>query len=165
MSLLKKLNSLTKPSTAARPETPSNPIPGMDSLKIKDQSKAAQPSAPSTVPNTVAQDGAPAKKPTLQDFVIDRTLGTGSFGRVHLVKSKTTSRYCAMKVLKKADVVKMKQVEHTVNEKTILENVNFPFLVNSMGSFQDSKNLYIVLEYVSGGELFTFLRRNGVCSV
>jgi len=67
-----------------------------------------------------------------------------------------------MKVLKKSDVVKMKQVEHTIDEKSILSTVNYPFLVNMLGSFQDSKNLYIVLEYISGGEMFTFLRRSGV---
>lgn len=67
-----------------------------------------------------------------------------------------------MKVLKKSDVVKMKQVEHTIDEKGILSAVNYPFLVNMLTSFQDSKNLYIVLEYISGGEMFTFLRRSGV---
>ncbi len=137
----------------------------MDSLKIKDQNKASLPSAPSTVPNSPSigsSEVMPKVKATLQDFIIDRTLGTGSFGRVHLVKFKPQNKFCAMKVLKKADVVKMKQVEHTINEKNILEAVNFPFLVNCVGSFQDAKNLYLVLEYIAGGELFTFLRRNGV---
>ncbi|KAJ3180781.1 camp-dependent protein kinase catalytic subunit [Gaertneriomyces sp. JEL0708] len=101
------------------------------------------------------------QKFTLTDFHIDRTLGTGSFGRVHLVRLKSTGKFYAMKVLKKAEIVKMKQVEHTVNEKNILEAIEFPFLVNLLGTFQDCANLYFVLEYVQGGELFSYLRRCG----
>lgn len=65
-----------------------------------------------------------------------------------------------MKVLKKSEVVRLKQVEHTINEKTILDQVDHPFLVNMHSSFQDSHNLYMVLEYVVGGELFTYLRKS-----
>ncbi|CAG8437068.1 10505_t:CDS:10 [Ambispora gerdemannii] len=95
----------------------------------------------------------------LSDFSICRTLGTGSFGRVHLVQSKRNSKYYAMKVLKKAEVVRLKQVEHTNNEKRVLEQVNHPFLVNLWGSFQDNANLYMVMDYVVGGELFSVLRK------
>ena len=52
-------------------------------------------------------------KYALTDFSIQRTLGTGSFGRVHLVQSRHNLRFYAIKVLKKGQVVKMKQVEHT----------------------------------------------------
>lgn len=105
---------------------------------------------------------AAAPKPKLTDFTLMRTLGTGSFGRVHLVQRKTTGQYCAMKVMKKSEVVRLKQVEHTINEKKILEATNHPFLVNMIGSFQDCSNLYFVLEYVQGGELFSLLRRSQV---
>lgn len=49
-------------------------------------------------------------------------------------------------------------MEHTLNEKTILESISNPFLVQLVSSFQDTNNLYMVLEYVPGGELFTHLR-------
>ncbi|KAI8085001.1 camp-dependent protein kinase 2 [Halteromyces radiatus] len=96
----------------------------------------------------------------LADFHILRTLGTGSFGRVHLVQSRVNVRYYAIKVLKKTEVVRLKQVEHTNNEKHILESVAHPFLVNMWGTFQDSINLYMVMDYVPGGELFSILRRS-----
>lgn len=96
----------------------------------------------------------------LDDFNISRTLGTGSFGRVHLIQSKVNSRFYAMKVLKKTEVIRLKQVEHTNNEKHILESVAHPFLVNMWGTFQDSNNLYMVMDYVPGGELFSVLRRS-----
>ncbi|KAJ3307944.1 hypothetical protein HDU76_004235 [Blyttiomyces sp. JEL0837] len=66
-----------------------------------------------------------------------------------------------MKVLRKSEIVKLRQVEHTVNEKLILNSLEFPYLVGLLGSFQDNSNLYLVLEYVQGGELFSFLRRSG----
>ncbi|CAG8446729.1 16482_t:CDS:2 [Acaulospora colombiana] len=103
---------------------------------------------------------SPNSKFLLSDFNICRTLGTGSFGRVHLVQSKYNSKFYAMKVLKKSEVVRLKQVEHTNNEKHILEQVNHPFLVNLWGTFQDSANLYMVMDYVVGGELFSILRKN-----
>ncbi|KAI8853638.1 kinase-like domain-containing protein [Chytridium lagenaria] len=97
----------------------------------------------------------------LNDFLILNTLGTGSFGRVHLVQLKATGKHFAMKVLRKVDVVRLRQVEHTINEKHILERLDFPFLVGLLGAFQDSANLYLVLEYVQGGELFSYLRKSG----
>ncbi|KXL46539.1 hypothetical protein M433DRAFT_3900 [Acidomyces richmondensis BFW] len=99
-------------------------------------------------------------KYTLQDFEINRTLGTGSFGRVHLVQSKHNQRFYAVKVLKKAQVVKMKQVEHTNDERRMLQRCKHPFLIALWGTWQDSKNLYMVMEFIEGGELFSLLRKS-----
>lgn len=51
---------------------------------------------------------------------------------------------------------------HSNNEKHILESVAHPFLVNMWGTFQDDVNLYMVMDYVPGGELFSVLRRSQV---
>ncbi|BCS26463.1 cAMP-dependent protein kinase catalytic subunit pkaC [Aspergillus puulaauensis] len=99
-------------------------------------------------------------KYTLDDFAFQRTLGTGSFGRVHLVQSKHNHRYYAIKVLKKAQVVKMKQIEHTNDERRMLNRVRHPFLVTLWGTWQDSRNLYMVMDFVEGGELFSLLRKS-----
>jgi protein kinase A len=104
-------------------------------------------------------------KYSLADFQILRTLGTGSFGRVHLVQSKHNQRFYAVKVLKKAQVVKMKQVEHTNDERRMLGEVKHPFLITLWGTFQDAKNLYMVMDFVEGGELFSLLRKSGVRSI
>lgn len=104
-------------------------------------------------------------KYSLKDFTLQRTLGTGSFGRVHLVQSKHNHRFYAIKVLKKAQVVKMKQVEHTNDERRMLCRVKHPFLVTLWGTFQDSKNLYMVMDFVEGGELFSLLRKSQVSGV
>lgn len=98
----------------------------------------------------------------LTDFAIQRTLGTGSFGRVHLVQSRHNQRFYAVKVLKKQQVVKMKQVEHTNDERRMLGLVKHPFLITLWGTFQDSKNLYMVMDFIEGGELFSLLRKSQV---
>jgi protein kinase A len=113
---------------------------------------------PSATPQVRVTKG----KYTLTDFTIQRTLGTGSFGRVHLVQSKHNSRFYAIKVLKKAQVVKMKQVEHTNDERRMLQRVKHPFLITLWGTFQDSKNLYMVMDFIEGGELFSLLRKSQV---
>jgi len=97
----------------------------------------------------------------LDDFDRIKTLGTGSFGRVMLVQHKATKEYYAMKILDKQKVVKLKQVEHTLNEKKILAAISFPFLVSLEYSFKDNSNLYMILEFVTGGEMFSHLRRIG----
>jgi len=117
--------------------------------------------------NSVTSNPAPANRATkgkysLTDFALQRTLGTGSFGRVHLVQSNHNQRYYAIKVLKKAQVVKMKQVEHTNDERRMLQKCKHAFLVTLWGTFQDSKNLYMVMDFVEGGELFSLLRKSQV---
>ena len=98
----------------------------------------------------------------LDDFDLDRTIGTGSFGRVMLANLKTDkTQQFAIKMLKKENIVMKKQVEHTLNEKKILYSIKFPFIVNLAYFFKDNSNLYMVLEYASGGEMFTHLRKVG----
>jgi protein kinase A len=98
---------------------------------------------------------------TLDDFERLKTLGTGSFGRVMLVQHKANKTHYAMKILDKQKVVKLKQVEHTLNEKRILQAISFPFLVSLEFHFKDNSNLYMILEYVPGGEMFSHLRKIG----
>jgi protein kinase A len=98
---------------------------------------------------------------TVDDFERLKTLGTGSFGRVMLVQHKGSKEYFAMKILDKQKIVKLKQVEHTLNEKRILHCVKFPFLVGLKYHFKDTSNLYMLMEYVNGGEMFSHLRRLG----
>ncbi|VDK39982.1 unnamed protein product [Taenia asiatica] len=97
----------------------------------------------------------------LDDFDRIKTLGTGSFGRVMLVQHKAKKTYYAMKILDKQKVVKLKQVEHTLNEKRILQAISFPFLVKLDYSFKDNSNLYMVLDFINGGEMFSHLRKIG----
>lgn len=98
----------------------------------------------------------------LDDFILDRTIGMGSFSVVKIAYlKKNPSKKFAIKILKKEHIIKMKQVEHTLNEKKILSSISCPFIVNLAYSFKDNSNLYMVLEYVNGGEMYTHLRGVG----
>ncbi|KAI3658353.1 hypothetical protein MP638_007327 [Amoeboaphelidium occidentale] len=97
------------------------------------------------------------RNPCLEDFEKIQFIGRGSFGRVYLVQHKVSEKYFAMKVLRKADIYKAKEVKHVINERNVLRDMNSSFIVSFIGSFQDDQCLYIIMEYAIGGELFTQL--------
>jgi protein kinase X len=97
----------------------------------------------------------------LKEWETIRTVGTGSFGRVKLTKHHKEKAYCAIKSLKKSEIIKLKQVDHIYSEYTLLQEIDHPFIVNLKGFTQDKKYLYLALEYIPGGELFTILRSWG----
>ncbi|GAB6028091.1 Chromosomal serine/threonine-protein kinase jil-1 [Chamberlinius hualienensis] len=96
------------------------------------------------------------------NFELLKVLGTGAYGKVFLVRKlsgKDHGKLYAMKVLKKAAIVqKRKTTEHTKTERQVLEAVRqSPFLVTLHYAFQTDAKLHLILDYVSGGELFTHL--------
>eukprot|EP00929_Paragymnodinium_shiwhaense_P080307 TRINITY_DN4186_c0_g2_i1.p1 TRINITY_DN4186_c0_g2~~TRINITY_DN4186_c0_g2_i1.p1 ORF type:complete len:348 (+),score=90.77 TRINITY_DN4186_c0_g2_i1:163-1206(+) len=112
-----------------------------------------------------ASTGGPGG-PTLDDFVLMKVIGKGSYGKVMLVRHKNEDNgqngpVYAMKMLRKENVVKRNQVEHTKTERNVLEAVSHPFIVTLHYAFQTPKKLYFVLEYCPGGELFFHLSRAG----
>ncbi|KAJ9594819.1 hypothetical protein L9F63_013856, partial [Diploptera punctata] len=70
-------------------------------------------------------------------------------------------KYGAMKILAISDVIRLKQVEHVKNEKNILQEIRHPFIVNLRWHYRDSACLYMLFDYVCGGELFSYLRNAG----
>lgn len=95
---------------------------------------------------------------SLDQFNVGVTLGTGSFGRVKFSTHNDAGSIWAIKMLKKSEVIRLQQTEHMISEKTILASLDHPFIVTLAGTFQDERYLYMVLEYVVGGEFFTHLR-------
>merc|ERR1740129_1814370 len=103
-----------------------------------------------------------AASPLLDDFILVKVLGKGSYGKVMLVHHKDSDEQVfAMKMLRKEHIVKRNQVEHTKAERSVLETVSHPFIVTMHYAFQTPKKLYFVLEYCPGGELFFHLSRAG----
>ncbi|XP_001660801.2 cAMP-dependent protein kinase catalytic subunit beta [Aedes aegypti] len=96
----------------------------------------------------------------LQDYDVLKTLGTGAFGVVKLIRRKNTEEYFALKILSKEKIVRHKQLQHTANEKRILQSVEFPFLVNMECCFKDNSYIYLVMPFVCGGEMFALLRKS-----
>lgn len=104
------------------------------------------------------------KGPKLSDFEPLTVLGKGAYGTVLLVREKATGRLFAQKQLKKASLIinETKEIhetnyKRTLNEKTILETVSHPNVVKLFFAFQDNNKLYLILEYLDGGELFHHL--------
>ena len=97
---------------------------------------------------------------TLEDFSQLKVLGRGAFGKVVLVRLEKNKKLYAMKILKKEIVIKRKQVNHTMTERSLLEKLNHPFIVKLIYAFQDKEKLYFITEFMQGGELFFHLRRN-----
>ncbi|KAK6821945.1 kinase-like domain-containing protein [Apiospora arundinis] len=98
------------------------------------------------------------------DFQILRLIGKGTFGQVYQVRKKDSNRIYAMKVLSKKVIVQKKEVAHTVGERNILVRTAMsesPFIVGLKFSFQTSGDLFLVTDYMSGGELFWHLQKEG----
>ncbi|KAF9263639.1 kinase-like protein [Marasmius fiardii PR-910] len=97
---------------------------------------------------------------TPRDFEFLKLIGRGTFGKVFQVRKKDTKRIYAMKVLSKKEIVAKKEVAHTIGERKILHRaLESPFLVGLKFSFQTEKDLYLVTDFKSGGELFWHLQR------
>eukprot|EP00053_Salpingoeca_punica_P010651 m.95525 g.95525 ORF g.95525 m.95525 type:complete len:480 (-) comp15454_c0_seq4:471-1910(-) len=103
---------------------------------------------------------------SVDSFELLRVIGQGGYGKVFQVRKKSgrdAGRICAMKVLKKATIVRNKKdVTHTKSERNILEEVKFPFIVDLLYAFQTDGKLYLILDYLAGGELFIYLDREGI---
>ncbi|XP_068800257.1 ribosomal protein S6 kinase beta-2 isoform X2 [Struthio camelus] len=99
-------------------------------------------------------------------FELLRVLGKGGYGKVFQVRKvqgTNTGKIFAMKVLKKAKIAcNAKDTAHTRAERNILEAVKHPFIVDLMYAFQTGGKLYLILECLSGGELFMQLEREGI---
>ncbi|KAH8371273.1 hypothetical protein KR093_006780 [Drosophila rubida] len=101
------------------------------------------------------------RKYHLDDYQIIKTVGTGTFGRVCLCRDRISEKYCAMKILAMTEVIRLKQIEHVKNERNILREIRHPFVISLEWSTKDESNLYMIFDYVCGGELFTYLRNAG----
>ena len=101
------------------------------------------------------------EKITYDDFEPLKLLGTGSFGRVLLVRLKRNNKLYAMKVLSKTFIKKRHQEEHTKTERDLMVKINSPFVINIKFAFQDNSKLYIVTEFMQGGDMFFHLHEIG----
>lgn len=101
----------------------------------------------------------PSQSIGLDNYIIKASLGSGSFGKVVLVKEKDNDSYFASKQLSKDQIIKTKQVGHVMSEKKVLNSIRFPFTIHLVTSFKDNDSLYLIIPLVLGGELFTYHRK------
>ncbi|KAK5991529.1 Serine/threonine-protein kinase gad8 [Cladobotryum mycophilum] len=100
-----------------------------------------------------------ASKLKIEDFELLKVVGKGSFGKVMQVRKKDTNRIYALKTIRKAHIISRSEVAHTLAERSVLAQINNPFIVPLKFSFQSPEKLYFVLAFVNGGELFHHLQK------
>ncbi|KAK4837428.1 hypothetical protein QYF36_005327 [Acer negundo] len=98
---------------------------------------------------------------SIEDFEIMKPISQGAFGRVFLARKRATGDLFAIKVLKKADTIRKNAVESILAERNILISVRNPFVVRFFYSFTCRENLYLVMEYLNGGDLYSLLKNLG----
>ncbi|KAL1957719.1 hypothetical protein VTO42DRAFT_5562 [Malbranchea cinnamomea] len=158
-------HQVSSPPTKNQPELQKKAL----DIEKKHDSLPVPSSRPPTPPDIarnreLRRRSIPKEKLKIEDFELIKTLGTGTFARVWLVRWKGSEegqdQVFALKVLRKADVIQLKQVEHVRNENISLAAVaGHPFITTLISTFSDDECLYMLLEYCPGGEIFSFLRR------
>ncbi|KAF3350881.1 hypothetical protein VD0002_g1287 [Verticillium dahliae] len=100
-----------------------------------------------------------AGKLQIEDFELLKLVGKGSFGKVMQVRKKDTHRIYAVKTIRKAHIISRSEVAHTLAERSVLAQINNPFIVPLKFTFQSPAKLYFVLAFINGGELFHHLQK------
>ncbi|XP_058765429.1 uncharacterized protein LOC131638916 [Vicia villosa] len=95
----------------------------------------------------------------VDDFELLTMIGKGAFGEVRVCREKTTDHVFAMKKLKKSEMLRRGQVEHVKAERNVLAEVDSNCIVKLYCSFQDDEYLYLIMEYLPGGDVMTLLMR------
>ncbi|KAE8622817.1 hypothetical protein XENTR_v10005404 [Xenopus tropicalis] len=95
----------------------------------------------------------------LEDFESLKVIGRGAFGEVRLVQKKDTGHVYAMKILRKTDMLEKEQVGHIRAERDILVEADSLWVVKMFYSFQDKLNLYLIMEFLPGGDMMTLLMK------
>ncbi|XP_052187814.1 uncharacterized protein LOC127798344 isoform X2 [Diospyros lotus] len=95
----------------------------------------------------------------VDDFELLTMIGKGAFGEVRVCREKTTGTVYAMKKLKKSEMLRRGQVEHVKAERNLLAEVDSNCIVKLYCSFQDNEFLYLIMEYLPGGDMMTLLMR------
>ncbi len=95
-------------------------------------------------------------------FELLKLIGEGAFGKVLLVRNKLNNSLYAMKVISKKHLKKKNNIQYMKSERDILLKMSHPFIVTLWHAFQTDKKLFLVMDFLAGGELFFHLKRRGL---
>lgn len=99
-----------------------------------------------------------------KDFTPRTIIGRGAFGEVRVCRCKKDNQVVAIKKMKKTEMVKKNQVAHVKAERDIMAEAKNPWIVDLTCSFRDERFLYLVMEFLPGGDLMTLLMRKDILS-
>ena len=97
----------------------------------------------------------------ISDFILLKALSQGAYGRVCLARRKETRDIFAIKILDKQKMSEKKVTQFVLNEADILSKVNNDYIVRGVYNFQTDKYLYMVMEYMQGGDFANLLENVG----
>ena len=104
------------------------------------------------------------EKQTIRDYESLAIIGRGAFGEVHVCKEKKTGKIVAIKKIRKDVLIEKNQIIHVRNEQLLMSKVKSPWIVELKASFQEDDFLYLVMEYLPGGDLMNLLIKKDILS-
>jgi len=112
------------------------------------------------IPESVLKGLEP--EPKITDFTLIREIGTGSFGRVLLVQHKVTQAQYAIKAIDKRNQANQKESIYFRREIEIMYRIHHPNVVKLFGHFEDNTYCYFIMEYIEGGNIYSYVPKNGI---
>jgi len=110
------------------------------------------------------EEKARRKKLSMRDFLPIKTIGKGAFGKVMICRNTSDQKIYALKQMKKKEMRKKNQIAHIKAERDVLALADNDWVVKLAYSFQDRKNLYLIMEYLPGGDLMSILMHYDILS-
>jgi len=111
----------------------------------------------SVAARTIASAKAARPNIPFEQLKLMKIIGTGTFGRVKLVQHVASKRVLALKCMSKAQIVSKHQEKNVMNEKNILDECAHPFILDQVATYQNADELFILMEIIQGGELWTYI--------
>ncbi|AEY95735.1 FACR218Wp [Eremothecium gossypii FDAG1] len=135
---------------------------GSDLLSPEGHLPSATAPKPPLSPLLLATNQAKAPTPSIKDYDIIKPISKGAYGSVYLAYKRITGEYFAIKVLRKSDMIAKNQVTNVKSERVIMMvQSEKPYVAKLYATFQNKENLFLVMEYLSGGDLATLIKMMG----
>ena len=115
------------------------------------------------IPKSVSQNLE--QEPKLNDFIVMKELGSGSFGHVLLAQHKITQAKYAIKAIDKRSRVNIQEMPYFIREIEIMYRVHHPNVVKLFGHFEDNNYCYFIMEYMPGGNIYSIVQRTHVVTL
>lgn len=154
-----EIETISSPGSSPRSKTPIGRKMEIEKNLFPRERASSLPVESQT--NLSHQPLGPKTGPSIRDFDILKPISKGAFGSVYLAKKKTTGDHYAIKVLRKADMIAKNQVTNVKAERMILSRIDSPFVVKLYFTFQSRDNLYLVMEYLNGGDCSALIKTFG----
>ena len=104
-------------------------------------------------------------EPKITDFTLIKELGVGSFGRVLLVQHNLTQAQYAIKAIDKRNKANIQEKPYFRREIEIMYRIHHPNVVKLFGHFEDNTYCYFIMEYIAGGNIYSYVPKNGIHTI